>query len=381
MRTIKAGVIGSGFSGLAHVEALRRLPRVEVVALAEAGRELAEEKADELGIPRAYGDLHGLLCDDEVEVVHNCTPNRLHFEINQAVLLAGKHLVSEKPLSLTRQESAELLALADKRGLKHAVCFNYACYPMVRQCRAMVERGELGRVNLIHGSYLQDWLAFATDYNWRIEPDVGGRSRAVADIGSHWCATVQAATGLSITQVFADLATVIPTRTRPMGRTITFSGPAAANARSSEEVPVTTEDYATVLIKLSNGGRGAFTVSQVSHGCKNRLLFRVDGAQASVEWNQETPDVLVVGRRSEPNGQFLRDPSLVYPEVRAYVSYPGGHPEGWADGLKNVLKAFYQDVRGESHPWYPTFSEGHYEMLIVDAVLESAARGEWVKVG
>ena len=185
MKTIKVGIIGTGFIGPAHIEALRRLPGVEVAAMAEATQALAEQKARKLGVPKAYGDYHTLIEDAEIEVIHNCAPNHLHFEINKAALASGKHIVSEKPLSLTSRESAELLELAKASGCKHAICYNYTCFPLVQQCRAMVKRGDLGKINLVHGGYYQDWLAFDIDYNWRIEPGIGGKSRAVADIGTH----------------------------------------------------------------------------------------------------------------------------------------------------------------------------------------------------
>lgn len=379
MEKTRVGIIGSGFIGPAHIEALRRLPSVEVVALAESTPELARRKAEKLGISRAYGSISDLIGDPEVDVIHNCAPNHLHYEATRLALEAGKHVVSEKPLAMSSRQSAELIALAAKTGRKHAVCFNYTCYPLVQQCRAMVDQGELGRINLITGGYLQDWLAFDTDYNWRLEPEVGGESRAVADIGSHWCAVVQFATGLSITEVFADMATVIPVRKRPSTSTATFGS--ATDGAALEEVPIRTEDYASVLFKLSNGGRGVFTVSQVSHGCKNKLSFRLDGAQASVAWDQERPNTLWIGRRSAANGELLRDPGLLHPQAREYVSMPGGHNEGWPDGLKNLFRAFYADVRGERHGWYPTFAEGHGEMLLVEAVLKSAKEGRWVRVG
>ncbi|MCK4590181.1 MAG: Gfo/Idh/MocA family oxidoreductase, partial [Candidatus Latescibacteria bacterium] len=196
MRRVKAGVIGTGLIGPIHVEALRRLGFVDVIALAEVDKELAECKAEQMNIEKAYGDFRELLEDPEVEVVHNCTPNFLHFQITKAALEADKDVVSEKPLAMTSSESAELVNLANKKGLVNALDFNYRYYPLIQQARRMAEKGEIGEIYTVHGSYLQDWLYLDTDYNWRLEPDQSGQSRAIADIGSHWMDLIEFVTGL-----------------------------------------------------------------------------------------------------------------------------------------------------------------------------------------
>ena len=205
MERIKAGIIGTGFIGPAHVEALRRLGFVEVAAVAERGQELAQRKADELSIPKAYGDYKQLLADPSIQVVHNCTPNHLHFEVNRDILAAGKHVVSEKPLAMNSKESKELVRLAEKAGVVNAIDFNYRYMPLVQQARLMCQsKGDVGRVFAVHGSYLQDWLFKETDWNWRLVPELSGESRAIADVGSHWCDLIQFITGLKIVRVMAD---------------------------------------------------------------------------------------------------------------------------------------------------------------------------------
>ncbi|HJN66874.1 MAG TPA: Gfo/Idh/MocA family oxidoreductase, partial [Pirellulales bacterium] len=198
---IAAGIIGTGFIGPAHVEAARRLGNIEFIAIAEANEELARLKAEALSIDRAYGDYRQLLADPDVQVVHNCTPNHLHYQVNKDILASGKHVISEKPLAMTSTESRELVELAKTSGLIHAVDFNYRYYPLVQHARQMVQQGELGDVYALHGSYLQDWLYLATDWNWRLEPELSGESRAVADVGSHWCDLLQFITGETITRV------------------------------------------------------------------------------------------------------------------------------------------------------------------------------------
>ncbi len=384
MKKIKVGIIGTGFIGPTHIEAIRRLGFVEVVGLAETRQEAADQKAAELGIPKAYGDYREMLKDSQIQVVHNCTPNHLHFAINKEIILSGKHVVSEKPLAMNSEESAELLALAEKHGVIHAVNFNYRQHASVQNLQAKIVNGELGKVNLVHGSYLQDWLLYETDFNWRLAPEVGGKSRAVADIGSHWCDTVQYVTGKKIVKVFADLATVIPVRKKAKNAIATFSTQTSSE-QEYEDVPINTEDYASVLVHFEDGSRGVFTVSQVSAGRKNRLSFEINGSKSSIFWNQEEPEKLWIGHRDRANEILLADPALFNSEARSAIHHPGGHNEGWPDALKNMMLNFYSFVRdGKSlktdKPKFATFEDGHISMCITDAILESHKKQKWVKV-
>jgi predicted dehydrogenase len=385
MRTIKAGIIGTGFIGPAHIEAARRLGFVEVVALAEADPEIAERKAKQLGIPRYYGDYREMLeKEKEVEVIHNCTPNYLHYAISKDCLHAGKHLISEKPLAMNSQESKELVLLAQEKGLVNAVDFNYRHYPLVQQARAMVEKGEVGKIYGVFGTYEQDWLYLDTDYNWRIEPELGGESRAVADIGTHWCDTAQFITGLKIKEVFADMEIIHKTRKKPKRPIETYAGK-ELTPEDYEEVPVSTEDYASVLLRFEGGAVGVFTVCQVFAGRKNRLYIEITGSKCALVWDQEDPERLWIGRREAPNQVLMRDPSLLHKEAKDYCHYPGGHPEGYPDGLKNFLRNVYRYIAEGKDPRkdpcdFPTFKDGHYEILMVEAVLKSAREKRWVEI-
>ena len=380
MRTVKAGVIGTGFIGPAHVEALRRLGFIEVAALAERDQETADAKAAALSIPRAYGDYRALLADPEIEVVHNCTPNNLHFEVNRAILESGKHCVSEKPLAMNTKESRALVGLARKTGLVNAVDFNYRFYPLVQHAKAMCEAGDVGEVYTVHGSYLQDWLYLDTDYNWRLEPEVSGDSRAVADVGSHWCDLVQFITGLTIVEVLGDLTTVHKVRKKPKGPIETYAGK-LLGPQDYQEVPIDTEDYATVLFVLDNGAHGAFTVCQVAAGRKNRLHYEIDGSKCAVAADLERPNELWIGYREKPNEVVIKDPSLLKEAARPYAHYPGGHPEGYPDGPKNLFRNFYLKVIGDPAALaFPTFEDGHREVAICEAVLASSRSRKWTKV-
>jgi predicted dehydrogenase len=325
-----------------------------------------------------------MLQDSEIQVVHNCTPNHLHYAINKEIILAGKHVISEKPLAMNSEESAELLELAEKHGVVHGVNFNYRQHASVQNLQAKIANGDLGKVNLVHGSYLQDWLLYDTDFNWRLAPEVGGKSRAVADIGSHWCDTVQYVTGKRIVEVFADLATVIPVRKKAKSAIATFSSQ-NIDELEYEDVPINTEDYASVLVRFEDGSRGVFSVSQVSAGRKNRLSFEINGSKSSVFWNQEEPEKLWIGHRDRANEILIADPALFAPEARSAIHHPGGHNEGWPDALKNMMLNFYSFVRdGKSlktdKPNFATFEDGHISMCMTDAILESHKEQTWVKV-
>ncbi|MEC9002452.1 MAG: Gfo/Idh/MocA family oxidoreductase [Planctomycetota bacterium] len=379
---IAAGIIGTGFIGPAHVEAARRLGNVEILAVAEANEELAQQKAAEMSIPRSYGNYQDLLADPDIQVVHNCTPNHLHFEVNRDILAAGKHVISEKPLAMNTTESNELLSLARDSGLIHAVDFNYRFYPLVQHAREMVRSGEIGDVFSIHGSYLQDWLYLPTDWNWRLVPELSGDSRAVADVGSHWCDLMQFISGQSITRVFADLHTVHKTRMRPKKEVETYSGKELAPS-DYEPQEINTEDYASVLFEMANGTRGVFTVSQVAAGRKNRLHFELDGSKCAISWDQEKPNEMWIGYRDKANEILTKDPSLLHEAAREYAHYPGGHPEAYPDGPKNLFRNVYRAVANGQMPTDPdwsTFEDGHKEVAICEAVLTSHKNQQWTDV-
>ncbi|MNJ30076.1 Glucose-6-phosphate 3-dehydrogenase [compost metagenome] len=345
--------------------------------------EIARKKADELHIPLAYGNYQDMLNNDDIQVIHNCTPNHLHFEINKAAIVAGKHILSEKPLAMNSEESGELLKLAKQHQVVHGVNFNYRQYPMMKQLNQMIKEDELGDLYLVHGSYLQDWMLYDTDFNWRLLGNLGGQSRALADIGSHWCDTVQYVTGKKIAKVFADLWTVHPVRKRVKGSSLTFAK--QQQVEEFDEIPVSTEDYASVLIRFEDGSRGVFTVSQVSAGRKNALSFEINGSKKSVYWQQENPAQMWIGYRDQPNESLIADPALFLQKARGSIHHPGGHGEGWPDAMKNGMLHFYRFIyEGKSlsldKPEFATFEDGHRSMCVTEAILESYQTQKWVDV-
>jgi predicted dehydrogenase len=381
MTKINAGIIGTGFIGPAHVEALRRLGFVEVAAVAERGDDLAKAKAEQMSIPKAYGDYRQMLADPEIHVVHNCTPNHLHFAINKDILAAKKHIISEKPLAMTSTESRELVRLAKDAQVVNAINFNYRYMPLVQHARQMCQAaGDVGRIYAVHGSYLQDWLLLANDWNWRLVPELSGESRAVADVGSHWCDLVQFITGMKIVRVMADLVTIHPVRKRPKVEVETYAGK-VLRPEDLEDVKINTEDYGSILLEFDSGAHGSLTVNQCAAGRKNRLYLEIDGSKCAISWNQERPNELWVGRRDGPNQSVLKDPSLLHPVAREYAHYPGGHNEGYPDGPKNLFRNVYGFIAG-TRPGgdFSTFLDGHNEIAICDAALKSSRERRWVDV-
>lgn len=381
MDVIQAAVIGTGFIGPAHVEALRRLG-VEVVGVAGSSPERARPKAEALNIKKVYADWRELVADPAVSVVHITTPNYLHFPMAKAALEAGKHVVCEKPLTMTSAESAELVELVEDKDLVGAVNFNIRFYPLCQEARARVQRGDLGEVYIIQGSYLQDWLFHDTDWNWRLEPELGGSLRAVGDIGSHWLDLVTFITGLKVSSVIADFSTFIPVRRKPLLPIDTFAGK-ELKPGDYEEKAIQTEDYASILLNFEGGAKGVVTVSQICAGRKNRLSLEIDGSKGSLAWDGERPNELWIGHRERANEVLIKDPSLLAPEARWSAGYPGGHAEGFPDTFKQLYAAVYGYIEKGDYaapPDFPTFADGHEENLICEAIERSAQEQRWVEI-
>ncbi|HEY7942333.1 MAG TPA: Gfo/Idh/MocA family oxidoreductase [Candidatus Limnocylindrales bacterium] len=376
---VGAAVIGSGFIGTVHIEALRRIG-VPVRGLVESSPELGATRADELGLPRSYAGLAEMLADDAVRVVHVTSPNALHHAQVKQILAAGRHVICEKPLAMTSAESGELVALAAASGLVNAVNFNLRFYPLNQHLAGFIAQGGLGDVRLVTGHYFQDWLLFDTDWNWRLEKDKGGALRAVGDIGSHWLDLTSFLIGRRVDAVMADLTTFIPVRRRPAGRVVTFS-----TERAAETVPVEidTEDVATIMLRFEGGARGSCAISQLSPGRKNSIAYQIDGATSAAAWESERPEELWIGHRDRPNELLLRNPALMNAVGSAAARLPGGHVEGFADTFGAVFRAIYADVVAgapSATRTYANFADGHDEMLVGDAVLESSRQGRWVEV-
>jgi predicted dehydrogenase len=384
MKRIRMGLVGPGFVGMHHIDAVRRLGFVDVVAVADGNETLAREKAAVIGAAKAYGSFEALAADPDVDVIHNTTPNHLHGPVIRAAIAHRKHIISEKPLSSSATEARALWNAAADAGIVHAVTFNYRGNPLVQQARAAIAQGDIGPVHFVQGGYLQDWLLKPTDFSWRLEPEKGGASSAFADIGSHWCDLAQHVIGSPIVEVLADLATVVPIRYRPAVSPEAFS---AAASETREPFRVKSEDLATIIVRFENGARGTATIGQVCAGHKNDLWIEVNAAEASLRWRQEQQNELWIGRRDSANEVLAKDPSLMAPAARPYAHLPGGHQEGWPDAFLNVIRDIYSFIAegrapGDRRaPAFATFEDGYRVACLVDAVLESHRNGgAWTKV-
>jgi predicted dehydrogenase len=376
---IGAAVIGTGFIGTVHVEALRRIG-VDVRGVLGSSPQRGDTRARALGVRHAYPTLDDILADDRVQVVHVTSPNDLHHDQARAALDAGKHVVCEKPLAMTSSESGDLVRRAAETGLVNATNFNIRYYPLNQHAHEVIADGGLGEVRLVTGRYFQDWLLLDSDWNWRLQPDRGGALRAVGDIGSHWLDLMTFVTGQHVASVMAELTTFIGTRHEPTGPVETFS-----TDRSAETVTrdISTEDTAAILLRFDGGARGSVSISQISPGRKNSLVYEIDGADGAWAWDSEQPDQAWIGHRDRPNEILIRNPALMNSAGQAAAALPGGHVEGFFDTFCAHFRAVYADVaagRPSSSPGYPTFAAGHDEMLVGEAIARSAREGRWVDV-
>ncbi|MBE6885552.1 MAG: Gfo/Idh/MocA family oxidoreductase [Ruminococcaceae bacterium] len=380
MKKINVGIIGMGYIGESHIEAVRRIGICNLYAVADTNAELAQAKADLYGIEKCYTTVDELLADPNIDAVHNCTPNFLHLEINRKILQSGKHLLSEKPLCRTYEEAAELVELKKQfPNTAAAVNFNYRLNPMVQEARARIARGDLGDIRVMGGSYLQDWLLYDTDYSWRLEPEMSGNSCAIADIGSHWMDAVQHVTGHKIVEVMADLAAMIPVRKKPKKQVGTFTSNVAAEY---EEVEIKNEDYGAVMFHTDKGARGVFYVSELCAGRGCYFNFEVDGSKASLKWNQEENDRLWIGMRDGDNRTIIRDPNYISPEAKPYTALAMGHPEGWNDAFKGNIYSFYKYIADGmvGEPPFSTLEDAAYIVRLTEAIVASSNEKKWIKL-
>ena len=352
----RAAIIGTGFMGRVHANAIRAAGG-RVVAIAGSSRERAEAAAAGLGAERVFADAEAAIGHDEVDVVHVCTPNHLHGSQAQAAIAAGKHVVCEKPLATDAATARELTDSAAAAGRVATVPFVYRFHPMVREARQRVRSGQLGTITLAHGGYLQDWLLNPEDDNWRVDPEQGGRTRAFADIGSHWCDMLEFVTGQRLARLSAQLSTVNPRRGQPSS----------------------TEDIATLQFATTSGAVGTSVISQVSAGRKNRLHLEVSGSAGTVAFDQEQPELLWLGGRKR-SSLLVRDPETLSPDAARLAVVPAGHAQGYQDCFNGFVADTRSAIAGKVPDGLPGFADGLRAARLAEAVLSSASGGTWVEV-
>lgn len=373
MPKLGIAIVGTGMIGAVHRRAAL-LAGAEIRGVAASSPQRARDVAQAWGVPRAYRDLEDVVADPQVQVVHVCTPNHLHRPMAQAALEAGKHVICEKPLATTLEDAQALAALAASNALVATVPFVYRYHPVIREARARIAQGELGPLHLIHGSYLQDWLLDPASNNWRVDPALGGVSRVFADIGSHWCDLVEWVSGERFAEVSAAFATVIAERSTDTGQSFTTA--VAGGAMQA----VASEDVAAAMFRTGAGTLASLTVSQVSAGRHNRLWFEIDGARASVAFNQEDAERLWIGLPDQREEVFVRGPGAGSAEQRRLSVLPAGHAQGYAQCFEAFVADTYRAIEGEQPQGLPTFEDGVRSALIVDRVIASARTRAWTTI-
>lgn len=362
---LRVGVVGAGFIGRQHIEAIRRVSGTEVVAVCEYSMEVARQIADKFAIDHSYDDIDTMIADVELDVIHNCTPSNVHYDINQKILNAGIHLYCEKPLTLTSNESKKLVELTQKTGLKAAVNFNYRHNAIVEDMKERIAGKLIGDVWYVSAEYLQDWLLAKTDFDWRVETEYGGLTRAIADIGSHCFDTLQYLLGEKIKSVRAKRYVLHKNRINKNG----------------VDTKVENEDAALIQLKFESGIEAVVRVSQVSAGKKNDFNIIIEGTKQALEWHQEKPDRLWIGNQNAGNTEIFADAKYLTGKATKKINLPNGHAVGWADAFTNAISSFYRSITDPEHEAdFTDIEQAHYIMKIIDACLKSDETDSWVDV-
>lgn len=379
MEKLRVGVIGIGFIGAAHVEALRRLGYVDVVAVADAGGGAA--KAESLYVPHGYDDYREMIQKEDLDAVHICTPNCTHFEMAMYAMEQGLSVMLEKPFTMTVDEAEKLCAYAKEHGIVTGVNHSLRMNPQVQQMKAMVQSGEVGDIYAVTGSYLQDWLFLESDWSWRLDPKLSGKTRAFSDIGTHWIDMVEDITGQRAVELLAEFDIMHKTRKKPLKEVATYSG-MALRPEDYEDVPVETEDWCSILFRFEKGAIGSLNVSQVTAGRKNQQIISISGSKCALHWDSEDSQELWIGRRETFNQKAAKDPSILSERAQSVIGYPGGHVEGFPDTFKAQFGKFYDAVKAKdvSKRDFANFEDGLREMILNEKVYESAQKRAWVKI-
>ncbi len=377
MRRLRVAMVGGGqgaFIGAVHRQAMALDGRFTLVAGALSAtpeRALASGRALGLADDRNHDDWRALLddelrrpADDRVDLISIVTPNHVHFEVAEAFVDAGFHVVCDKPLVHTSAQAERLVDLVAARGTVFGVTYNYTGYPMVRQAREMVAGGAIGEVRKVVCHYHQGWLATRAEVGehkqaaWRTDPARSGIAGAMGDIGSHAENLIATVTGLEVTHLCADLGTLVA------GRRL--------------------DDDASVLLRLSNGARGVLVASQVMAGLENDLRLVVAGSTGSLEWRQEEPNVLVHSPLDAPRRVLTRGSPWLGAAATRATRLPAGHPEAFIEAFANVYLGVAADIEAvaagrPADPLdadYPRIADGARGVRFIEATVASSASHE-----
>lgn len=378
MKVYRMGVVGTGFIGKVHIETVRRLGNVEVVALADKFN--AGKTAEELNVPAYFSDYKEMIDTMNLDMLHICTPNNTHFEIAMYALEHDVNVLLEKPMCTSIEEAELLVKKAEEKNLVAAINFHNRFYPMNNHLKNIIKDGELGEIFSISGTYTQDWLLYPTDYSWRLNSAESGNTRVIADIGSHWMDLAEYVTGHKIVEVNADFQTIHPIRKKPKGVVLAFSKE-KFNEDDYEDIPINTEDNASVMFRFDNGAKGSAFFSQVIAGKSVAINLLIGGYKKSAEWNSEMCNQLTIGNRDSYNEVSEKGVATVHPDTVPLVAYPFGHLEGFPDAFKQCFKSVYANIGTPSAPHeYADFKDGLREMILCEKIYESSKRDCWVSV-
>ncbi|MEI3339357.1 MAG: Gfo/Idh/MocA family oxidoreductase [Eubacterium sp.] len=378
MKVYRTGVIGTGFIGQVHIETVRRLGNVEVVALSDKFN--AAETAERMNVPKWFENYQEMIDTMDLDMVHICTPNNTHYEIAMYALEHGVNVLLEKPMTTSVEQAKKLVAKAKETGLVAAMNFHNRFYPMTNHMMNIIRDGELGDIFSISGSYCQDWMLYDTDYSWRLMTEESGNTRVIADIGSHWMDLAEFVSGQKITEVCADFSIIHPTR-KKRNKTVLAYSAEKFDPDDYTEIPVHTEDNASVMFRFSGGAKGSAFFSQVIAGKSVAIDLLVGGYKKSAEWNSAEVNSLVIGNRDSYNEHIEKGVFTVHPDTVPLIAYPFGHAEGFPDAFKQCFREVYASLNDkETEFHYATFEDGLRGMMLCEKIFESNQKQAWVKI-
>lgn len=342
---------------------------MEVVSVVASTMERARAAADSLRVPHADETLAAAL-DRGLNAVHICAPNALHRDLVLQALQRNVHVICEKPLGINVVEAAELSTAAREARVVHAVCFNNRFYPLVQEIAARRREGLLGRAFLVRASIADDTLWHRNDWDWRLDPSIGGPTVVSSTTGSHLLDLVMFLLGDRPTAVCATFGTAHADRTAPESEATEPRVP-SGSAR---------DDIAGLLVRFADGAQAVLSLSHVAAGHPYRVQVEIDAESAGVSWDSERPNELWIGHRDEPNELLVADARHMRPSARRFVDKAGAYREGFDETFRLLFRDIYAhiDAGNDAQTPHPTFIDGYRQLIVHEAIQTSVAERRWV---
>ena len=372
MEKIKLGMVGGGegaFIGEVHRIAARMDEIFHLCAGALCSDpERSLKSAHDLGLPedRSYSDDKEMAIsesqrDDGINFVSIVTPNHLHHPIAKAFLEVGINVICDKPMTMNSEEAQELIDISESSDLIFAVTYNYSGYPLIREAREIIKKGDLGSIRIIKVEYIQDWLTEPIEKtgqkqaSWRVDPKKSGIGGSIGDIGTHAFHLAHFVTQQLPNKISADLSCFVE------GREL--------------------DDNAHILMRYESGAKGMIWSSQVAPGNENNLKIQIYGEKGGLIWQQENPNELILNLLNQPSRRLTRGSSFVGNQSARLTRIPAGHPEGYLEGFANIYREvadeFSAKISGKpisKDILYPTSKEGLYGVSFIEAAIESNSK-------